>query len=349
MLNTNLLDLIIGLVFIFTIYGLLASSFLELIAGLFGLRAKMLEAMLINFFESRTELTSKKFKRCLFKFWLLKPQQKDEKKRIESFSDAFFKSSRIVSLKRYHRYNGPSYLTPDTFADNIIDLFSESGLGSKAYKLTVNLNACQIQIENANIKLDPDFSNVLRSLYSSANGSIDEFKHKLEKYYDELMERVSGAYKRLTRYLTIIIGFAIAFCFNVDTIQICNDLSSNPEKRLAIVNSAIKFIDEHSSKFSESEDTTQVIQLDSLYKNTVSMINSEIKQTNNLMALGWPCDNNEDDEAINWWKKILGLMITAFAISLGSEFWFDILKKLLKVRSAIGSKSTENNKEKGNE
>jgi hypothetical protein len=211
------------------------------------------------------------------------------------------------------------------------------------------LNAGQLQIENANIKLDPDFSNVLRALYSSANGSIDEFKQKLEKYYDELMERVSGAYKRLTRYLTIIIGFVIAFCFNVDTIQICNDLSSNPEKRLAIVNSAIKFIDEHSSKFSESEDTTQVIKLDSLYKNTVSMINTEIKQTNNLMALGWPYDNNEYYEAINWWKKILGLMITAFAISLGSEFWFDILKKLLKVRSAVGSKSTENNKEKGNE
>ncbi|HEY0460525.1 MAG TPA: hypothetical protein VGC97_15420 [Pyrinomonadaceae bacterium] len=40
----------------------------------------------------------------------------------------------------------------------------------------------------------------------------------------------------------------------------------------------------------------------------------------------------------NWVLKIFGLLITAFAISLGAPFWFDLLNKFMVVRSTVKPK-----------
>jgi hypothetical protein len=37
----------------------------------------------------------------------------------------------------------------------------------------------------------------------------------------------------------------------------------------------------------------------------------------------------------NWYLKIIGWLITALAISLGAPFWFDILNKIMVVRSTV--------------
>ena len=38
-----------------------------------------------------------------------------------------------------------------------------------------------------------------------------------------------------------------------------------------------------------------------------------------------------------WLAKLLGLLITAFAVSLGAPFWFDTLNKFMNIRSAGSS------------
>jgi hypothetical protein len=40
----------------------------------------------------------------------------------------------------------------------------------------------------------------------------------------------------------------------------------------------------------------------------------------------------------DWLTKILGLLLTAFAISLGAPFWFDVLNKIIVVRSTVKPK-----------
>jgi hypothetical protein len=34
------------------------------------------------------------------------------------------------------------------------------------------------------------------------------------------------------------------------------------------------------------------------------------------------------------WPKLLGLILTAIAVSLGAPFWFDLLNKIINIRSA---------------
>ena len=64
---------------------------------------------------------------------------------------------------------------------------------------------------------------------------------------------------------------------------------------------------------------------------TLEKVNREVQDAG--MPVGW------DSEALaltGFWaiiKKIAGLLLTAFAVSLGAPFWFDLLNKIVVLRS----------------
>lgn len=47
----------------------------------------------------------------------------------------------------------------------------------------------------------------------------------------------------------------------------------------------------------------------------------------------------------SWWKRALGWVLTAFAISLGAPFWFDLLNKFIRLRSGISTAESSKAKE----
>lgn len=49
------------------------------------------------------------------------------------------------------------------------------------------------------------------------------------------------------------------------------------------------------------------------------------------------------------WRKILGFLITALAISLGAPFWFDLLNKFVSLRSAVKSVNSSGSTTKNND
>jgi len=52
--------------------------------------------------------------------------------------------------------------------------------------------------------------------------------------------------------------------------------------------------------------------------------------------LGW---KSRPSNAGDWWNKLAGLALTAFAVSLGAPFWFDLLNRFMNIRA--GGKSPE--------
>jgi hypothetical protein len=55
--------------------------------------------------------------------------------------------------------------------------------------------------------------------------------------------------------------------------------------------------------------------------------------------VGWPSIVNRAEggwqqSPMAWAAKIIGLLITSLAISLGAPFWFDLLSKFMNVRAA---------------
>jgi hypothetical protein len=56
------------------------------------------------------------------------------------------------------------------------------------------------------------------------------------------------------------------------------------------------------------------------------------------LPIGWSSEPNDTKslprDLGGWALKIIGLSLTAIAVSLGAPFWFDVLNKLINIRSA---------------
>ena len=168
------------------------------------------------------------------------------------------------------------------------------------------------------------------------------------------MDRLSGWYKRKAQLTAFLIGFGIALVLNVDTIQISNQLWREPILREA-VNANTNLILE---KFGETNAPAAT--------DLISALQDQLQGLN--LPVGWAFEsvappagetcsfaagpgsvfgfawNNECRRpysapgTTNGWAwslvKLLGFSITGLASSQGSSFWFDILVKIINVRSA---------------
>jgi hypothetical protein len=64
------------------------------------------------------------------------------------------------------------------------------------------------------------------------------------------------------------------------------------------------------------------------------------------MPLGWTNadlrrlfpEGNPTGAALAWIGKLAGLLASAFAVSLGAPFWFDLFNRLTKARTATSSR-----------
>ncbi len=157
----------------------------------------------------------------------------------------------------------------------------------------------------------------LATLAGEANADLTRFVSSVENWFDDQMDRVSGWYKRYTQVILLVVGAAIAALFNVDTLRIAQDLTAAP---LAI---------------DQSKITSDTAAADQYVSNQVF----------SQMHFGWPdayaCSSTQSaaecaaaDTASKITFKILGLLLTAIALSLGAPFWFDTLSRFVNVRGS---------------
>src|SRR5574341_246303 len=208
---------------------------------------------------------------------------------------------------------------------------------------------------------NPDLRLTLNSLFigiedlaAKDEDRLQLFRSNVESWFNDAMDRLSGWYKRKAQLIAFLIGFSIAMLLNVDTIQISNQLWREPILREAI-NANTNLI---LQKFGEGETgaptTTDLIltlqdQLQGLnlpvgwtFENVPSGAACSFAATpGSVFGFVW---NNECKRpygaqgATNGWiwllVKLLGFSMTGVASSQGSSFWFDILVKIINVRSA---------------
>jgi hypothetical protein len=180
----------------------------------------------------------------------------------------------------------------------------------------------------------------LRSLLDDAQNDVEKFKAHLEKWYDDTMERVTGWYKQRIQWITFFTGLVLAGIFNVDTIAIVKKLSVDPDARAQFVILA--------QNFSENEEVRKIVygENDSTkLKQDFLKFRDQALTANNVLAIERkPVVLSKDQWADTLLFPVLGWLITAIALSLGAPFWFDLLNKLVKLRSSIQVKKAEDAK-----
>jgi hypothetical protein len=89
-------------------------------------------------------------------------------------------------------------------------------------------------------------------MLDEAEGKLDVFQQNVATWFDGAMDRTSGAYKRWIHRLTFWAGFAVAIAFNVNSLQLIDNLWRDPVARAGLVAQA--------SVTAQSADTAQGVQ-----------------------------------------------------------------------------------------
>jgi hypothetical protein len=320
MFASSFIDTAIGISFVFLLLSLIASTVNEIILSLLRMRGRDLLAGLKTLLndDDATGLVKRLYNHGLV---------------YGLFKGEFDQKSRSL----------PSYIPSSNFAAALLDVVRDAA-GQPA---AVQQNAAAIvqSVREAAQKLAGDeitakVGRPLVSMTDAAEGDLNKLIKSVEAWYNSAMDRVSGAYKYRTQWLLFLIGLALAAALNADTVRIVKQLSNDPTLRQAVVAAA------QSAKQPEGASGAAV-------KDQIQQVHDQVAQLENIgIPLGWsgvalPCkeiqagkqideDNCSQGEwMLGWFAIFRGWILTAIAVSLGAPFWFDMLNKIMVVRSTV--------------
>ena len=285
MFDSTVLDVVIGLIFVYLIFSLFCSAIVEWIARWTELRAAKLR-------EGIDALLQDPAGGALI---------------------TAFHSHPLITALKLDKTDYPSYIPARTFAQALYDVAfthtpSTRGPANQPMPATAALAV--------GVATGPA-ARVLEALRKGAETDVAALQARLERWFDDSMERVSGAYKRQTQLRIVVVATVVTLGLNVDTVRVASALQNDPALRTALATRA----------------TTVVAQADSI---------GDIAWRHHLdtlrvsLPIGWkPCVSGRwvwqcEDFSLAAWP--LGLLLTIIALSLGAPFWFDTLNKLANLR-----------------
>jgi hypothetical protein len=180
------------------------------------------------------------------------------------------------------------------------------------------------EVQEALKKLpDSNIRDVLLSATATAGNDIAKLRDGIATWFDDSMDRLTGVYKRYLQWLSLAIGLLLAIGLNADTIAVVNSLWSDATLRAGLVQMADKAAGDSASLDKLSQSLSRL-----------PAIEANIRP----FPVGWPAivgrtEGSWLDNPKAVAAKIIGLLITSLAISLGAPFWFDLLSKFMSVRT----------------
>lgn len=236
--------------------------------------------------------------------------------------------------------NLPAYIPAANFAVALMDLAARGADPAVAShpdgpKLTVSgIRANVLDIENVQVR------RALLTAVDAAQNDLNRVQQNLEAWYDSGMDRVSGWYKKSTQNILFGIGFVVALLLNINVITVADYLYRDDTARSAVM-ARVETIAGDSSVLDDYN--LALAQLDTL----TTTINLPIG-----WAGGWGSPLRGDEpRSHGFWNDfanpLLGWLITAFAATFGAPFWFDLLNKMMVVRSTV--KPREKSQDEGSE
>ncbi|HYV43135.1 MAG TPA: hypothetical protein VEO02_15225 [Thermoanaerobaculia bacterium] len=209
----------------------------------------------------------------------------------------------------------PAYVQPKTFSLVLLDLLVPSDPGESRTMASVRQAV-------ANLPADSTTRKTLSILLDQAGDSLLKLEQDMEAWFNGAMDRVSGWYKQRTQVIVLTIAALLSIATNADTFAIATALANNSALREVVVTQAKAYTE--TAKTSAAPPANQ------------KTANERIAQLQQLgIPLGWKSLPSQWD----WLNKLAGLALTAFAVSLGAPFWFDLLNRFMNIRA--GGKSPE--------
>ncbi|MEP6743471.1 MAG: hypothetical protein ABJB61_13315 [bacterium] len=306
--NSTVLDVIIGLVFVYLLLAILCTAANEWLAAFTRRRGDMLRRGIQQ---------------------LLGGQPTPKSGDADGFLQEFYAHPLITGMM--HDDNHPTYISPRNFAAVVMDVTTtniSATVSFESFETDVSAlpegkvrKTLLALLQRSNNKLDAD-----------ADSRLELSQQAIEGWFNDAMDRVSGWYKRRTQLWTIIIATALTLFANADTTHIAQRLWTDPVLRSAVLEEAKVRAQKPgptiSVEYEDEDDPT---------KSTVTRSegNQVTGQEREVLGqlLGWR-GSLKDNTWRDWLERILGWLMTVLALSMGAPFWFDILNKFMNVRYA---------------
>ena len=225
----------------------------------------------------------------------------------------------------------------------------------------------QLQNDVIGIANTPSILEAVRTRFAIAAANLGQEEQKLatmrlnsETWFNELMDRLTGWYKRKAQFLAFLIGLILAAALNVDSIALVDHLWKEPAVREALVANATEFAKANSELPTIPIEDDKIIGAVDYFNLQFEGLNLPIgwayepvplepNQTCQLIPFGkdvvWgikdkyaadKCQKivNAPADSAKWFLKIMGIIFSAAAAAQGAPFWFDILKKVVNIRGS---------------
>jgi len=196
-----IVEVVIGLSFLFFLLSVVASAVNEAIAGTLKLRASTLDKGVANLLTGSTRPPDgdAEIVRQLYANPLINGYGKDKDK--------------------------PSYLSSRSFRDALFDVTELLAATSEPTDDPLRANAIRTEVE-AKIGAIPNESlkSSLTTIWLSAHRDATEFRAGIERWFDRGMERVSGWYKRRAQIILFIVGLTLAAVTNASAVTAADRL-----------------------------------------------------------------------------------------------------------------------------
>jgi hypothetical protein len=362
--NSSVIDVAIGMVFIYLLLSLIASAVQELLSSFVQSRAANLQRGIRSLLSGDSIEPGSTLIDSLYNHGLIRGLYRDPVKDLKLLNIPIMSRVRRFQLV-LQRWVGmapekaiagvsdplllPAYIPARTFAIAMLDVLH------RAKSKTDPAAPSAIEWLGGLQAAEPDNKAVeaLIALLAHADHDIPKFQDNLENWYNDAMDRVSGWYKKYTQKILLVIGIFLALVFNVDSVRIARTLWISRDARQSMVAAADKFVQGHpnlpdvygpeaSSQSANVTDSTSTKQLTSQMQHAVRAFSAVTDQE--LIPVGWRHHFSDYKEYVHhqpgpalmqFLKTIPGWLLTAVALSLGAPFWFDTLNKFMVVRSTI--------------
>ena len=327
---STLLDVAIGLIFIFFVFSIFVSGIVELIN---------------TFREERANLLRLALKKIL-----------DNSVATDFFNHQLVK----VKQQRFFGLKPINYLSADSFSTVLIDLLVKSG-GSVSGRLPATqktFKAIQQAIQNPNLQ---EVRKLVEPMLAKSD-DFQTFKAELEKWYNGYMEQVSGWFKRYAQGVVWIVAAIVSLALNVDTLYLTDRLFNDNGLRERLVSEAIQATENGGQSFQKDADfvaylkqtKSKLVQSQSvagkkdsvLLKPTLTPADKLAAQSAYIqfvqtrvadlkLPIGWVFTGEQGpfQPGQDWRFVLFGWVLTVAALSFGAPFWFDLLLKLVNIRN----------------
>ncbi|MEZ5384786.1 MAG: hypothetical protein R3F13_04650 [Prosthecobacter sp.] len=315
------LDVALGLSFIFFLFSVLVSTTSEMILSWSNARGKMLWKALAHLIPNA-----------------------GHGKDAEPLKD-FVQHPLMTSMHRHTTADDgvakhfPSYLSSGQFGQVLMDILETKGTEAQA-------ETRWEQMRTGISQLPSNTRGALQALSREAERNLlpgqepaSVFQFLAGQWFDSMMDRSTGWYKRLTQAWNFGLGLALAVACNLNVIAITRALSTNDDLRAAFVQRAEASVQAQSDlmvKMGVEESAGARAEFD--------------KAVTELSNAGFPVGWNKTT-AQAWgtypvstlFESLLGWLMAGAAAALGAQFWFDLMKKIINLRGTGAKPDSQQN------